>query len=296
MKLILSRKGFDSASGGVANPILPDGRLCPLPIPDPRSQLCYRDMQLDNRALPACYNHLGALVADLSRGKLGAGDRGHLDPDLTADTIARADGWRPAFGQAGAAQGHLHNQAIGPGDLFLFYGWFRRVEFTGGRLQYVAAAPDLHVIYGWLQVDTVVYPQRSMAAAIPPWLRDHPHCAPDFARPNAIYVARERLAVPGVSTHRAGGGMFPAYDAARQLTAAGSQQRSVWRLPGWFYPPAPEQALSYHGRMARWQQRGEHVFLQTVGRGQEFVLDCAQYAQCRAWLAALLANDDRVTG
>jgi Nucleotide modification associated domain 3 len=33
MKLILSRKGFDSAYGGVPSPILPDGTLCPLPIP-----------------------------------------------------------------------------------------------------------------------------------------------------------------------------------------------------------------------------------------------------------------------
>ena len=33
MKLILSRKGFDSANGGCPSPIL-DGRLCSLPIPD----------------------------------------------------------------------------------------------------------------------------------------------------------------------------------------------------------------------------------------------------------------------
>lgn len=32
MKIVLSRKGFDSASGGVASVILPDGRLQTIPI------------------------------------------------------------------------------------------------------------------------------------------------------------------------------------------------------------------------------------------------------------------------
>jgi len=35
MKIILSRKGFDSKNGGIASPILPDGALLSLPIPDP---------------------------------------------------------------------------------------------------------------------------------------------------------------------------------------------------------------------------------------------------------------------
>lgn len=36
MKIVLSRKGFDSAVGQVASPILPDGKLCWLPIPESR--------------------------------------------------------------------------------------------------------------------------------------------------------------------------------------------------------------------------------------------------------------------
>ena len=33
MKVILSRKGFDSSNGGCPSPILPDGTLLSLPIP-----------------------------------------------------------------------------------------------------------------------------------------------------------------------------------------------------------------------------------------------------------------------
>ena len=34
MKIILSRKGFDSSCGGVASPILPGGEIVSLPIPE----------------------------------------------------------------------------------------------------------------------------------------------------------------------------------------------------------------------------------------------------------------------
>ncbi len=34
VKLILSRKGFDSSSGGVPSPIFSDGRMLSLPIPE----------------------------------------------------------------------------------------------------------------------------------------------------------------------------------------------------------------------------------------------------------------------
>lgn len=51
----------------------------------------------------------------------------HLDPDLRRDALpTRPNGWRPAFGQSGAAAGHLFNQEVGIGDLFMFFGWFRK--------------------------------------------------------------------------------------------------------------------------------------------------------------------------
>jgi hypothetical protein len=33
MKVILSRKGFDSGYGGIPSPVLPDGTMLSLPIP-----------------------------------------------------------------------------------------------------------------------------------------------------------------------------------------------------------------------------------------------------------------------
>lgn len=287
MKIILSRKGFDSANGGVPNPILPGGELCVLPIPEQRSCRAYQDISLPNVQALSPYPNVGALVADLTGGRIGAAAGGHLDPDLTASSVPRQQGWRPAFGQTGAALGHLQNQQVGGGDLFLFYGWFRRVELVAGRLQYVAQAPDLHVIYGWLQVDFTLFPYAQLASALPAWLAEHPHCAPGYRAQNAIYVSREWLSLPGLSQPIAGGGVFPLFCPALQLTAAESAQRSQWRLPGWFYPQTPAQALSYHQNMARWQQQSDAALLRSVGRGQEFVLDCTHYAESAAWLQSL---------
>lgn len=45
MKVILSRKGMDSEYGRVASPILPDGTLLSLPIPDRKSKKKYEDIQ-----------------------------------------------------------------------------------------------------------------------------------------------------------------------------------------------------------------------------------------------------------
>ena len=44
MKLVLSRKGFDSSSGGVPSPIFADGTMLSLPIPDDGSSLRYEHL------------------------------------------------------------------------------------------------------------------------------------------------------------------------------------------------------------------------------------------------------------
>ena len=117
MKLILSRKGFDSSAGGMPSPIFPDGRMVSLPIPDERSQVSYADISYSGASL-------GPLVAQLTDGQIPAHYRAHIDPDLAKNSLPRLAGWRPIFGQTGPAQGHLRNNGVGLGDLFLFFGLF----------------------------------------------------------------------------------------------------------------------------------------------------------------------------
>ncbi len=54
------------------------------------------------------------------------------------------------------------------------------------------------------------------------------------------------------------------------------------------YPGAEKSALSYHADLNRWEMREGYTRLRSVGRGQEFVLDCEEYPEAVEWLAAVL--------
>lgn len=182
MKVILSRKGFDSANGGIPNPIMPDGTLLSMPIPSDDS-MTYADF---------AYNGLSyiKLLKQLRPSKEYTNC--HLDPDIRNDIwLNLPSDWQPAFGQVDAAQGQLRNQGVGGDDLFLFFGWFREVEqLIGGDYQYVKGAPDIHAIYGYLQVDSVITHPYDVAKY---WW--HPHSLESRVnkKTNALYLARKTL-------------------------------------------------------------------------------------------------------
>jgi Nucleotide modification associated domain 3 len=284
MKLILSRKGFDStkANGGCPSPIL-DDRLCSLPIPDPGSPTTYAEIR------PFNGSSIAQIVEDLTRGRVKRSDGAHLDPDLRRDAIARAAGWRPIFGQASAAQGHLKKQRISAGDLFLFFGYFRRAEKIGGEFRFVRGEPTLHVIFGWLQVGCVE-PATATVAAEKPWAQRHPHlAAPWRYTNNTLYFASDRLSSIDLKT--SGGGIFDQIRPELIFTETGSNC-SVWQLPRWFHP-AGRTSLTYHGNPARWTDCGGSTRLQSVGKGQEFVLDVDEYPEARGWLRSIFRAGNR---
>ncbi|MGA7873385.1 MAG: hypothetical protein WCA22_21055 [Candidatus Binatus sp.] len=278
MKLILSRKGFDSAHGGCPSPIL-DDRLYSLPIPDSGAPTTYAEIS------PFNGSSIAQFVKDLTGGRVGQGDGAHLDPDLRCDAIARAAGWRPIFGQAGAAQSHLARHRIGRGDLFLFFGCFRCAEQVGGEFRFVRGAPKLHVIFGWLQVGRVAQATNGLAAEIP-WADRHPHLvAPDRYTNNTLYFACDRLSSIGMDA--SGAGTFDRLRPALILSQTDPYMGcSKWRLPRWF-DPAGRSPLSYHGNPGRWTNCKTSMRLQSVGRGQEFVLDADQYPEARGWLRSI---------
>lgn len=110
MLIIFSRKGFDSTAGGVPSPIV-DGYPVTLPIPTKMpSPTRFCDLR----------NGVSEFVVDLTRARISADRPCHVDPDIDAESLSRQPGWCGAFGQTGAAQGHLANVGVGPGDVFLF--------------------------------------------------------------------------------------------------------------------------------------------------------------------------------
>lgn len=165
MRIVFSRKGFDSAAGGGPSPIV-DGRPLSLPIPSGGySRTSWADLGLGEHATRA------------SRGRYAADDPCHHDPMFTPEGEC-------LLGQCGAAQSHLANREVGVGDWFVFFGLFRA---EGGDPH--------HRIFGYLKVAQVI-DLTDCSAAVRAELaaRDHPHAIGLHARNDAIYRGPGRVA------------------------------------------------------------------------------------------------------
>lgn len=168
MRIVFSRKGFDSSAGGGPSPILASsdgpGRPVSLPIPaGTASATTYGDLGL------------GDWAASASRGKLSASDLCHHDPMFLPDGTC-------VFGQHGAAQTHLERQGVGIGDVFVFFGLFAE-ERTG---------EPHHRIFGYLRVEEMI----ALADSVPQELVDigHPHALAMHSANDVIWRGEGRVA------------------------------------------------------------------------------------------------------
>lgn len=280
MKIIFSRKGFDSASGGVPSPIFQNGRLLSLPIPDEGSKVKYKDIRWNG------YD-LGQIVSSLTKNRITRGWGAHLDPDLNAPSIPRKTGWKPIFGQTSSAQSHLANQGVAVGDIFIFFGLFREVGEKDGKLVFVKGSLKKHVIWGWMQIGEMVKidscDRRKLA-----WASYHPHFSHDRDELNTLYIAKDILEIPDMKLKKPGAGVFKEYSNSLLLSDKCSSNASQWRLPRCFYPKSVETSLSYHSDLKRWTLKDSCVLLKSCGRGQEFVLDAEFYPESVEWVLGLL--------
>ncbi|NCP20109.1 MAG: hypothetical protein GW855_13225 [Erythrobacter sp.] len=166
MKIVFSRKGFDSGSGGGSSPIV-DGRPISLPIPDTKgiARTTYGDLGL------------GELADSASRGAYDADSLCHHDPMFTDDG-------RCIFGQVGAAQTHLTNHGVGRGDVFVFFG---RFEGEGQAAH--------HRIFGYLEVEQVIDLARCDDAVRAQYAAlGHPHALGMHGTNDTLYVGPGRMA------------------------------------------------------------------------------------------------------
>jgi len=251
MKIILSRKGFDSSAGKQANPIMPDGTLLSMPIPEEEDADMYSLLHWNGMSYYDIIHSLNPKTHLLPDSKC------HLDPDLRRDVKERHDSWKPAFGQMSTSLSHLRNQAVSTGDIFLFFGWFRETEIKGGNLKYKKGGLDAHIIYGYMQIGKIIERKEDT----PKWLKEHPHFSYNQSwniNKNAIFLPTEKLSIlPFMS----GSGTLN-YRRNRVLTKNGFSRR-YWDLPLFF----KEVNISYN--VKSWQQ---DIF-KSAGRGQEFVME-----------------------
>lgn len=115
MKVILSRKGFDSVNGGIVSPILEDGTMISFPIPSTDANT-YSELEYNGIPYPQ-------LLHDLNYNEGKFGFHCHIDPDLDASRRKnKPTDWFPAFGQINASASYLRNIGIAPGISFSFSG------------------------------------------------------------------------------------------------------------------------------------------------------------------------------
>ena len=170
-RLILSRKGFDSSAGGGPSPILNDGRIFSLPIPQKeKSPFRYSDLKFDE------FN--GEDFIKKIKCSVSSETYCHFDPRLDQEI--------GIFGQANAAQTELKNRDIQTGDLFLFFGWFRDFFYKG---------KNLHHLFGWLEVDRIIKGSKDIKHFLKQNNIEHPHGFGDVSRytNNTIYIGKKKL-------------------------------------------------------------------------------------------------------
>ena len=260
MKIILSRKGFDSTAGGFASPVFPDGTLFSIPIPSKSDKFTYSNLNFK------CENDsISKILNDLTSKKIHSGkwrecDYGgskfhcHYDPM----PYSSEDFTGIAFGQYGRTESHLRKQGIKKGDIFLFYGWFRKVKKVDNRWQYTSDALDIHLIWSYMEVgeilkiDTVEEKQKVLN--IYPFLENHAHMYISENVQNSIYLSKK---------HR-----YFKYDEIRCLTDLKDYKgRAKWRLPNYFNH---SEAFTF---LKDLQKDNNDVIISHRGYGQEFVLD-----------------------
>jgi len=162
MRVIFSRKGFDSAAGKAPSPIV-DGEPTSLPIPvSGRSETSYEAAGL------------GKLVEQVTKGRISAGHLCHEDPMFLHG--------RCAFGQTGAAQTHLERNGVGAGDVFLFFGLFASRD---GRDCH-------HRIFGYMKIDEVrrLGSRPTKSDSPEGFARRHPHTIGAWNENNTLYLGQ----------------------------------------------------------------------------------------------------------
>jgi len=220
MKIILSRKGFDSANGGIVSPIFEDGTMLSFPIP------CNIDSDSYDELFYAGDSY-SKILKDLKyKGQV---QKCHLDPDLDQERRkTKIEEWFPAFGQIDAAASYLKNIGVKVGDVFLFFGNFHRVEIKNGTYKYMRGTGDfykdrdLQVIWGYLQVGEIISESEEQQKI---WW--HPHSRKERVcnSTNVIFKASEKLSFDKT---RSGAGLL-CFDEKRVLTLKGSN-KATWKM------------------------------------------------------------------
>lgn len=299
MKLVLSRKGFDSGSGGCFSPYNHDtGKYIWFPIPEKvnsySNNIRYTDILVKNEYISGLKgSNLSEVYKSLKgteRVKLRKNEYmsinndklfAHFDPMLGIPPWIKENEnciIGRGFGQFNAAP-HLEKHNVNEGSIFLFFGGFQSTsnkKISG------------HYIYGWLKVKKRIETYKECRDLLEEFnLHHHPHITEAaFKRnqKNFIFVPDqwlfEDLKIPGC-------GYFATLNQHLLLSNSFESNMATWKLPNFFY----KNLTQVHQKT--WKKtQGEFCTVQT-GIGQEFVTHLTEKGE--GWLRELfLKNQNNI--
>jgi hypothetical protein len=287
--VILSRKGFDSSSGYGYSPFDPiTGKYITIPIPIGKNErqiankTRYAEVLIKPNYLPSINAtdlrelifHDSLRLSRKSRQEV-LNNFAHVDPWLGPCPwlIEISNHHIGAFGQVNAAQGHLDNNAVGVGSLFLFFSRFVPIKDRENKLEFhIDYGKGAYFLYGWLKVGRIA---KSMSDIRDEELKlRHPHATEDYFtkyRNNTIYISDTSLSDNSVIP---GCGYFPKLSKKLLLSSIQHLQTpTIWELPGFFYEP--NNRPTYLKNESRWTMKKDSssCFVKVAARGQEFVFN-----------------------
>lgn len=277
MRIVLSRKGFDSGNGGIPSPIMPDGTLLSFPIPSENGNTTYHDIIYRGKSYYEIMRELSPATA-----KKLENSKCHVDPDLLYRYKKEVADWKPAFGQSKESQIHLENHEISVGDMFLFYGWFRQTGYdSSGKLHFVSPkndyTPDRHIIFGYMEIGEVIKEQ----VIIDSEYKWHPHALKNEPN-NVLYVPKEKCSL---GDNKKGYELLK-YTPIRQLTKEG-YKRSEWNLPPCLY----NAEITFHekDKSDSYGWKNNYEYFQSARIGQEFIILQDVKGELKSWLLDVIS-------
>lgn len=299
MKLVLSRKGFDTGSGGCFSPFNHNtGKYIWFPIPEKvnnyLNDIRYSEIFVKNEYLSGLK---GSNLKDAFKSLKGT-DRvklrkneyasinddelfAHFDPMLGIPPWMEGNGnfiIGKGFGQCNASP-QLEKHNVNEGSIFLFFGGFQSIsnrKISG------------HYIYGWLKVKKRIETFKECQEILEEYnLHNHPHiteAAFSRTQKNFIFIPDqwlfEDLKVPGY-------GYFTTLNEHLLLSSSKESNIATWKLPNLFYKSLTQV------QQKTWHNTQDGFCTVRTGIGQEFITQLSEKGE--GWLRDLfLKNQNNI--
>jgi hypothetical protein len=174
----------------------------------------------------------------------------------------------------------LRNKEVGTGDLFLFFGWFKK---------YASRGKELHHIFGWLQISEIICGNKNIKKYLDSINISHPHGHQEYTS-NTIYISNKNLTIGNKTTNLKGHGVFK-YSAEDLILTSHLHNKSMWKLPENYFKdflsPVEEDGFF----MRRFPTDKKNFLVDTnTGPWQEAILDSENNPKVIDWAIKLISE------